>query len=393
MANGLANLGRWASDTWNNVTGAIGGAASTAVNWGANTLSSAWNITSSAFGSAVHAVASPLLNFGASFAGELNRAWTYASTELGNFATAATAAARDVSASIGVTANSLSAAGGGLTLDGLVSIGLAMVSDPHSLFAMASLVPGLGEVAAMMDMALYLAEGDFASAATAGLQFLPGGALLVLGAGAVGARHLVTLARAAHGAEGGIKAALEGTRVVQKLEKAGGAVKSAVAAAGSRIKRWIRGGEKAAGETRVLEPGAYGGIGSIGGKRSYFDIGVVGESPSSRNLGRNLVRDGEVRPAESAGHHLLPANEPGAAAARTHLEQDLRIGINSGQNGSFLPRFYASANPLGRVVHPLTMTDSYIARANELILGARTQAEGLDTLAYIKDALEHGRLP
>ncbi len=128
-----------------------------------------------------------------------------------------------------------------------------MVSDPHSLFAMASLVPGLGEVAAMMDMALYLAEGDFSNAATAGLQFLPGGALLVLGAGVVGARHLVTLARAAHGAEGGIKAALEGTRVVRSLEKAGGAVKSAISAAGRNIKRWIRGGDETISKGRALQ--------------------------------------------------------------------------------------------------------------------------------------------
>ena len=54
---------------------------------------------------------------------------------------------------------------------------------------MASMVPGLGELAAAADVGLYLYEGDYQNAALAASAFIPGGAMLLVGgAAAVGVR-------------------------------------------------------------------------------------------------------------------------------------------------------------------------------------------------------------
>jgi len=103
------------------------------------------------------------------------------------------------------------------------------------LLAAASLVPGLGSLAAAMDMALYLYEGDNVNAALAAAALIPGGAILAVGAGK-GIKALVTMARA--GAPG-LRAAIGCSRVVQGLGRAGGAVSRVVRSVRTRISRLI----------------------------------------------------------------------------------------------------------------------------------------------------------
>jgi len=166
------------------------------------------------------------------------------------------------------------------------SIVMAMAADPHMLLAAASLVPGLGSLAAAMDMALYLYEGDSFNAALAAAALIPGGAILAIGVGK-GIKALVTMAQA--GAPG-LRAAIGGSRVVQGLGRAGGAVSRVVRSVRTRISRLIgktddlgRDVGKVADDWKVA--GNVGDTGrAVGGGRPTFefemqlDRSVLGES-------------------------------------------------------------------------------------------------------------------
>jgi len=112
---------------------------------------------------------------------------------------------------------------------------MAMAADPHMLLAAASLVPGLGSLAAAMDMALYLYEGDSFNAALAAAALIPGGAMLAIGVGK-GARALFNLARS--GAKD-LGAAVKASRVFRGLAGAGGAVSRVVGSVRTRISKWV----------------------------------------------------------------------------------------------------------------------------------------------------------
>jgi hypothetical protein len=56
-----------------------------------------------------------------------------------------------------------------------------MAKDPHTVLAVASMVPVVGTAAAAIDVGLYVAEGDVQGAALASLAFVPGGAIAKLG--------------------------------------------------------------------------------------------------------------------------------------------------------------------------------------------------------------------
>jgi len=121
-----------------------------------------------------------------------------------------------------------------------------MAADPHMLLAAASLVPGLGSLAAAMDMALYLYEGDSFNAALAAAALIPGGAMLAIGVGK-GARALFNLARS--GAKD-LGAAVKASRVVQGLAGAGGAVSRVVSRVSTKIEKWTT---KAADAGRTVQ--------------------------------------------------------------------------------------------------------------------------------------------
>jgi len=112
---------------------------------------------------------------------------------------------------------------------------MAMAADPHMLLAAASLVPGLGSLAAAMDMALYLYEGDSFNAALAAAALIPGGAMLAIGVGK-GARALFNLARS--GAKD-LGAAVKASRVFRGLAGGARAVSRVVGSVRTRISRWI----------------------------------------------------------------------------------------------------------------------------------------------------------
>jgi hypothetical protein len=121
-----------------------------------------------------------------------------------------------------------------------------MAADPHMLLAAASLVPGLGSLAAAMDMALYLYEGDSFNAALAAAALIPGGAMLAIGVGK-GARALFNLARS--GAKD-LGAAVKASRVFRGLAGGARAVKSVVSRVSTRISKWV-GSKVEAARTKV----------------------------------------------------------------------------------------------------------------------------------------------
>jgi len=110
-----------------------------------------------------------------------------------------------------------------------------MAADPHMLLAAASLVPGLGSLAAAMDMALYLYEGDSFNAALAAAALIPGGAMLAIGVGK-GARALFNLARS--GAKD-LGAAVKASRVFRGLAGGARAVSRFVGSVRTRISKWV----------------------------------------------------------------------------------------------------------------------------------------------------------
>jgi len=96
-------------------------------------------------------------------------------------------------------------------------------------------VPGLGSLAAAMDMALYLYEGDSFNAALAAAALIPGGAMLAIGVGK-GARALFNLARS--GAKD-LGAAVKASRVFRGLAGGARAVSRVVGSVRTRISRLI----------------------------------------------------------------------------------------------------------------------------------------------------------
>lgn len=124
--------------------------------------------------------------------------------------------------------------GQNLNLDTLGQLAIAMASDPHMLLAMASMVPGLGELAAAADVGLYLYEGDYQNAALAASAFIPGGAMLLVGgAAAVGVR-------AARVAEKGMSLmARAGARGLSVLARVGEKLAIGLRAAGKAVKAVI----------------------------------------------------------------------------------------------------------------------------------------------------------
>ncbi len=160
------------------------------------------------------------------------------------------------------------------------------------MLGMLSVVPGLGEIAAAADMALYIYQGDYTNAALAATMFVPGGAVLALGAGAKGLRELSTFARA--GAKD-LGAAVEGSRVLRGLDRAGQTVHEVVSAAKAKVSGWVRGGEKAASDLADVDQWRVSGSVPESGRTissGYTQAqlrGIVGEEAqgvADRGLGR-----------------------------------------------------------------------------------------------------------
>lgn len=110
---------------------------------------------------------------------------------------------------------------------------------------------------------------------------------------------------------------------------------------------------------------------------------------SSRLLGEALEAAGDVRYAESAAHHMVAGTAQAAKPARSVLNQ-FGIGINTAENGVFLPQNLAAPNPLGAAVHSKVHTREYYETVNEIMRQATTRQEALEALSVIKQTLLNG---
>jgi hypothetical protein len=100
-------------------------------------------------------------------------------------------------------------------------------------------------------------------------------------------------------------------------------------------------------------------------------------------LGQNLEASGVARPAETAPHHIVAGAAEAAAPARGVLTQ-YGIDVNVAENRVFLPPDFGSANPLGAAVHSTlhtVRTGGYYESVNELLLGANSAGDVMDSLA------------
>lgn len=118
---------------------------------------------------------------------------------------------------------------------------------------------------------------------------------------------------------------------------------------------------------------------------------LLSNSPSSRQLGKNLEEAGTSRPSDSAAHHIVAGRAKSAAQARTVLK-DFGVDINDAANGVFLPRSTRVPNPTGAAVHSTLHTNQYYATVNDLLLGATSREEVLGALASIRSSLLGGGL-
>jgi hypothetical protein len=176
-----------------------------------------------------------------------------------------------------------------------------------------------------------------------------------------GARGLSVLARV-------------GEKLAIGLRAAGKAVKAVITNVGSKIAGWVGRGEK-----------------------EISDIGIVGEKASSSTLRANLEAAKVHGLPGFDAHHIVPGGDSRSALSQAILDK-FRIGINSAENGVFLPGSKAIAgnpflNPGGVIRHGLTFSDAYHLRVYELLKDVRSQQEVLDTLDSIRSSLLSGRLP
>lgn len=117
------------------------------------------------------------------------------------------------------------------------------------------------------------------------------------------------------------------------------------------------------------------------------------EAGCANKLRNALNNAGDPEPSTPhSPHHIVAGNSPKAAAARKRLE-DLGIGINSADNGVWLPRSSSSPNPNGLSVHSKVHTNEYYAYVNDLMSGARTKDEALDVIEHVRQQLIGGYWP
>jgi len=203
-----------------------------------------------------------------------------------------------------------------------------------------------------MDMALYLYEGDNFNAALAAAALIPGGAMLAIGVGK-GIKALVTMARA--GAPG-LRAAIGGSRVVQGLARAGGAVSRVVGSVRTRISRLIGKADEVA------------------------KAGAASTRSPSRILSQNITKaTGVKQAAGEAAHHIVAYGSKKAADARDILKK-WEIDINSADNGVFLPEPY----------HWRVHTDAYYQAVARSLRGAASRDEALEVLNDFRTRLQAG---
>jgi hypothetical protein len=115
-------------------------------------------------------------------------------------------------------------------------------------------------------------------------------------------------------------------------------------------------------------------------------------STNAQILDSNMQAEGVSRPANTAAHHMVASTSPKAASARAQL-QSFGIDIHDADNGVYLPRGIASANPLGLAVHSQVHKNFYYDTVNGMMSWARNANEAQDVLGYIRTQLQSGPWP
>lgn len=128
--------------------------------------------------------------------------------------------------------------------------------------------------------------------------------------------------------------------------------------------------------------GNEGGGGPIPSEEPIGEGPGFAQAPSSRALARALEKAGEVRPPDSAAHHIVAGSAPDAVAARLTL-QKFGIGINDAENGIFLPTQR----------HVRLHTSEYYFAVNSEVATAASKEDVIRALRAIKRRLQAGEFP
>jgi len=109
----------------------------------------------------------------------------------------------------------------------------------------------------------------------------------------------------------------------------------------------------------------------------------------TQKLVRNMEKAGIIRPANTAGHHIVAkaSKFPGAVRAREILEK-FGIDVNNAANGVYLPNTKDSLAP--GLYHPSLHTKAYYAAVAERLENAKTLENVLETLNDIRSELLNG---
>jgi hypothetical protein len=115
--------------------------------------------------------------------------------------------------------------------------------------------------------------------------------------------------------------------------------------------------------------------------------GLVG-GPSSYKLGRSLVKSGITRPANSAAHHIVAGTDKRASLARKILQGE-KIGINSANNGVFLPKSSKYIKVKDAIPHSRIHTNLYYRELTKKLQSAGSGNVG-KALEQFKSSILNG---
>ena len=111
---------------------------------------------------------------------------------------------------------------------------------------------------------------------------------------------------------------------------------------------------------------------------------------NSTKLGKALEDTGVVRPDNSAAHHIVAGNAKNQFAVESRKILDkYNIGINSAENGVFLP---TGENSLGATIHAGRHHNSYYENVYNLLSRAETREQALEIIDYIRQELLSGNM-
>ena len=118
----------------------------------------------------------------------------------------------------------------------------------------------------------------------------------------------------------------------------------------------------------------------------------IGGGSYSRRLRKNMINDGKPIPDDHAAHHIVPKDDgrfPEAKEARKILE-NFKIDLDSSPNGVPLP--YKPGISQGDY-HPAIHTGDYYKQVLDLLRGAKTKEDAIQTLRDIGERLYNGKFP